>query len=114
MTVQAVEKIWVDVAAVDEFVPNGGRAVLLEEKQIAIFNFNLTEWYATANQCPHKQQNLLSRGLIGNQCDLRKVACPLHKHTFDLETGEHLGGNPEWVLETFEIKVEDGRVYLAV
>lgn len=112
MTVITTEKIWVDIAAVTDFVPNSGRAILHNGEQIAVFNFNLTDWYATANQCPHKKQNLLARGLIGNQCDLRKVACPLHKNSFNLETGEHLGGTEAWRIETYEIKVEDGRVYL--
>ncbi len=112
MNKDLLTKEWIPVAAVADFPPNSGRAVLHGSQQIAVFNFNGTDWYATTNLCPHRQQNVLSRGLIGNQCDIRKVACPLHKQTFDLATGEHLGGNSDWQLETFDVQAKDGIVYL--
>ena len=44
------------------------------------------------NMCPHKREFVLSRGLLGDQAATPKVACPLHKKTFSLETGECLTG----------------------
>jgi hypothetical protein len=39
------------------------------------------------------------------------VACPLHKKTFSLETGESLQ-NEEYRIKTFRVKVDSGRVYV--
>ena len=40
-----------------------------------------------------------------------KVACPLHKKTFSLETGECLSGE-EYSVKVFPVKVERDEVYL--
>jgi nitrite reductase (NADH) small subunit len=98
-----------------EAVPgNGGVCVKYNEKQIALFYFaRRDEWYATQNQCPHRRQMALSRGMIGTQAEEPKVACPFHKKTFSLKTGECLNGD-ECALKTYAVKVEDGKVYIGV
>ena len=78
--------------------------------QIALFHFTRTdEWYATQNECPHRKQMALSRGMIGAAGDEPKVACPFHKKTFSLRTGECLSGD-ECAIKTYEVKVEDKSV----
>ncbi len=57
------------------------------------------------------KQLVLARGIVGDAAGIPKVACPLHKKTFSLETGECLTGD-ELELQTFPVKVEEGRVYL--
>ena len=103
---------WFNVANADAFLPNAGGCVKVGDLQIAIFNFAKDEWYAVANQCPHQQQMVLSRGLIGDVKSEPKVSCPLHKNSFSLCTGEHLGGNADWKLQTYPVKIEGGAVWL--
>lgn len=101
------------VCTVKDIPVNGGAAVLVEGQQIAIISYKEgTEFYAVQNLCPHKQQMCLSRGLIGDASGVPKVACPLHKHAFSLKDGSHLGGDPEWTLKTWEVKVENGDILL--
>ena len=93
---------------------NGGACVLINNEQIAIFNFTRRgEWYATQNLCPHKQQMVLSRGMIGSAGDEPKVACPFHKKTFSLESGACLSGD-DYEIKTYPVKIEDGMVFLSI
>ena len=43
--------------------------------------------------------------------ELPKVACPMHKKTFSLKTGDSLQGE-EYSIRTFPVKVEGDRVLL--
>ena len=103
---------WIAACQVNDAAENGGVCVKFGQEQIALFYFTRRqEWYATQNQCPHKQQMALSRGMIGTLGDHPKVACPFHKKTFSLETGECLNGDCG-TLKTYPVRVEDGLVYI--
>lgn len=104
---------WIEVCKESDVLENAGSCVLVENEQIAIFNLeHRKRWFAVQNRCPHENQFVLSRGLTGYEGDVPKVACPLHKNTFCLLSGKHLGGNEEWTLRTYPIKIEDGNVFL--
>lgn len=105
---------WKKIAPVTDFTPDGGACALVDGCQIALFNFGLDRWYAVQNECPHEKRMCLSRGLIGDRAGRPKVSCPLHKNSFSLEDGRHLGGNPKWTLKTWPVKVEDGQVWVAI
>jgi len=102
-------------ACFKEDVPaNGGVCVKYGEKQIALFQFSRRgEWFATQNECPHRKQMALSRGLIGTQQDEPKVACPFHKKIFSLATGACLNGD-DCSIETYPVKVEDDKVFIGI
>jgi nitrite reductase (NADH) large subunit len=103
---------WVDVGACEDFPAMGGAAVKVSNSELAVYNHaSLGKWYATQNSCPHKQLQVLSRGLIGLQGDTPKVACPIHKNTYNLETGKGIS-NPGLNVATFDVKVDAGRVLL--
>ncbi len=107
-----MEAKWVQVARVEDFPENGGRCFKHDGIQIAIYRFGRrNEWYATQNLCPHKQEMVLSRGMLGDSQGTPKVACPLHKSTFSLKDGSNLNGDlPS--LKTYKVKVVDGMVLL--
>jgi nitrite reductase (NADH) large subunit len=103
---------WVKVGHVSDFPVDGGSAVKYGRSQIAVFRFEgRGEWYACQNLCPHKQEMVLARGIVGDQSGVPKVACPLHKKTFSLESGTCLSGE-NYHVKVFPVKVEAHEVYL--
>jgi len=105
---------WFKAAPVEAFPADGGACVKYGDMQIAVFHFTRKNaWYATQNLCPHKLEMVLARGLLGDEAGTPKVACPLHKRTFSLETGENLQG-VEDAIAVFPVKVEEGFVYIGL
>lgn len=105
------QKSWVEVGNVDDFPSNIGTPILYGDSQLAVFNNEQRgEWYCTQNMCPHKQAFVLSQGIIGGTAESTpKVACPLHKKTFSLQTGEGIS-DEELNILTFPIKIEGNKV----
>jgi nitrite reductase (NADH) large subunit len=103
---------WVRVASVNDVPADGGIAVRHGSSQIAVFRVESTgAWYATQNLCPHKREMVLARGIVGDQGGAPKVACPLHKKTFDLQSGKCLSGE-ELEIATFPVRVEGDEVFV--
>jgi nitrite reductase (NADH) large subunit len=77
-----------------------------------VYNFaSRGEWYASQQMCPHKKAFVLSRGILGDTDGLPKIACPLHKKTFSLESGNCLSGD-DYGIQVFPVKIIDGSVYV--
>ncbi len=105
---------WFFACTINDVPLNGGVCVKYNDEQIALFHFSRrNEWYATQNECPHRKQMALSRGMIGSQAEEPKVACPFHKKTFSLKTGECLSGD-ECAIKTYPVNVVDGKVFIGV
>jgi nitrite reductase (NADH) large subunit len=101
-----VRREWVRVASVRDVPSDGGIAVKYGDTQLAVFYFESRgEWYATQNLCPHKREMVLARGIVGDQAGAPKVACPLHKKTFDLRSGACLSGDA-LEIATFAVRIE--------
>lgn len=106
--------IWFRAAREADFPENGGACIKYKDHQIAVFNFSKRkEWYACQNQCPHKMQMILSRGMIGSTQGEPKVACPFHKKTFSLKSGACLSGD-ECSIRTYPVRAEGGYVYVGI
>jgi len=104
--------VWFKAGAIADFFENGGGCIKYKEKQIAVFNFSRTkQWFACQNLCPHKMEMVLSRGMLGDDKGVPKIACPLHKKTFSLETGENLNGDLG-AIATYPVKIEAENVYI--
>lgn len=107
---------WYFACQVNDIPNDSGACVKIGNDQIAIFNFTRKgTWYATQNLCPHKKQMVLSRGMIGSfgDNDEPKVACPFHKTTFSLVSGECLNSE-QTSLKTYPVRVHDNKVYIGV
>jgi nitrite reductase (NADH) small subunit len=105
---------WFFACEVSMVPENGGVCVKYDDKQIALFRFTrLDQWFATQNECPHRQQMALSRGMIGTQNDEPKVACPFHKKTFSLVSGACLQGDQS-AIEVYDVMIRDEKVYISV
>jgi nitrite reductase (NADH) large subunit len=106
------EPRWVAMGKVDDFPVEGGATVKYGKVQLAVFHFaSRNEWYASQNMCPHKRAFVLSRGIIGSQGEIPKVACPLHNKTFSLQSGECLTGD-EMSVKVFPVRVVGDEVQL--
>ncbi|WP_161356707.1 Rieske 2Fe-2S domain-containing protein [Streptomyces sp. SID3343] len=60
------------------------------------------------DRCPHAGA-ILSRGVL----DGNRLTCPIHKGTFEIDTGRSVGGVACRTLRTYPTWVENGDVYMA-
>jgi len=110
-TVRATQA-WVDVCPLAKLIPGRGVCALVGPYQVAVFHVGADDVYALSNYDPFSRANVLSRGIVGSRGDRLKVASPVYKQSFDLETGECLD-DPSVSVPTFEARVEGGMVQVA-
>jgi len=102
---EVIEPAWTRVCAVSEIVPNTGVCCLVGRQQVAVFRVGESdELYALSNFDPFSKANVLSRGIIGDKGGLPKVASPIFKQSFSLQTGECFD-DPDVKLPTFQVRV---------
>nr|WP_221798498.1 nitrite reductase small subunit NirD [Oceanobacter mangrovi] len=109
----AIEKQWTRVCAVDDIAPDTGVCALYHGEQVALFRLSgQNDVFAISNHDPFGNANVLSRGIVGSRGDRLFVASPLYKQHFDLLTGECFE-DPLVRLKTWSVRVEEGQVLLA-
>ena len=107
-------RVWIDVCAWDELLPDRGVCALVGDHQVAVFRVSPhDDVYAISNYDPFGEAFVLSRGIVGSRDDVPKVASPMYKQSFDLATGRCLD-DPDVAVATFEVRVVDGRVQVAL
>src|SRR5215216_5582211 len=99
---------WIDIGGVDEIPQKGSRVVKTTSGDVAVFRTVNDEVFALRDRCPHKG-GPLSQGIVHGT----SVTCPLHNWVFSLETGKALGAD-EGSVRTIPLKVEDGRLFIAL
>ena len=105
-------KVWVDVCLLDKLIPGRGVCALVGGLQVAVFRVAGEEIYALSNFDPYSGAFVLSRGIVGSKAERLKVASPIYKQSFDLETGVCLDDATVSV-RTFEVRILDGMVQVA-
>ena len=106
------EMSWVTVGKTWDFPVDAGAVVKYGDVQLAVFqSAEGDHWYACQNMCPHKRSFVLSRGILGDENGTAKIACPLHKKTFSLETGESMQ-QEDYSITVFDVRVVGDDVQL--
>src|SRR6202165_2527076 len=90
---------FVSVARVGDVAPGTATTVVVDEREIALFNVDGT-FYALENTCPH-QGGPLAEGWIEG----KPVTCPWHAWCFRLDDGKMTLGEYASV-EAFDVRVE--------
>jgi nitrite reductase/ring-hydroxylating ferredoxin subunit len=97
---------FVKVADAQE-IPSGRlKLVSVNGTRVAIANVD-GSFYAFSDECTHDGGPLSEGDLEGDV-----VTCPWHFSRFNVRTGEIVESPAEEVVETYDIKVEDGAVYV--
>ena len=101
-------EVWIDVCPLDDIAPGENRVVYLEGKQVGLFNVN-GNLYAINNRCSHARGPLTDGEVDASECS---VLCPWHYAKFDLETGQVVDGIANKPVETYQVEIRDGVVYV--
>lgn len=105
-------RVWVDVCPLENLIPGRGVCALVAGLQVAVFRIAGEEVYAISNFDPFSGAFVLSRGIVGSRAERLKVASPVYKQNFDLDTGVCLDDATVSV-RTFEVRIFDGMVQVA-
>lgn len=111
----AEANFWSAVCALDDIVPNTGICALVKDRHVAVFHVKGDDkrLFAIDNIDPNTQASVLSRGMVGSLGERIVVASPLHKHHFDLQSGECLEA-PEHSVKAYPVRLQDRTVWVAV
>ncbi len=112
-----LETTWTDICNLEQIPVAGGVNALVENTQVAIFRTRENKLFAVSNFDPFSKANVMSRGIFGSTKrdgrDVYKIASPILKNTFDLETGQSFDDLSVF-LRVFNVKLEAGRVLIGV
>lgn len=105
---------WVTICPLDRLIPNTGVCALVSGQQIALFRIGEgSTVYAISNYDPFSKAQVLSRGIVGDRQGIPKVASPIYKQTFNLQTGQCFD-DETLCLPTFPVRVLEGQVQIGI
>src|SRR3954470_18593592 len=105
--------VWHDVCAIDDVLPGTGAAALIDGEQIAVIRTRNGQFAALSNFDPFSNAFVIARGIVGDRAGVPKIASPIYKQNFSLETGQCLD-DPNVRLAVFPIRVVTGRIQISV
>jgi len=77
-----------------------------QNKTFCIYNIK-EGFFATDGICTHEDVHLEDGLVIDNQ-----IECPMHQGIFDIKTGKVIQEPPCDDLKTYEVKIEDNKIYI--
>jgi nitrite reductase (NADH) small subunit len=109
----SVTETWAAVCPLDDLEVERGVAALVNGQAVAIFRTHDDSVYGLGNQDPFSRASVLARGIVGTRTvdgeEVPFVASPMHKHAFDLRTGQCLD-EPQVMVASYDVRVVDGVV----
>ena len=107
---EAPDLDWLDACALADIPVGCGVAALLRGRQIALIRPGEGEAvFALSNYDPFSEAFVIARGIVGDAAGRLKIASPIYKQSFDLETGACLDDGAVR-LPIYPARVRDGRV----
>lgn len=97
---------WHEVANAGDIQPDDPKKANVGGEEIALYNVD-GDIYATHNICTHAFASMADGFQEGGE-----IECPLHEGRFDIKTGKALCAPVSEDLRTYEVKVEDGKVFV--
>jgi nitrite reductase/ring-hydroxylating ferredoxin subunit len=101
---------WSDVARTADLTSGKPIRVTVSNDSILLLQAD-DHFFAVGNQCSHQGAGL-DRGVIKIAGSVRTVTCPAHGSTFNLETGKVMRPPATKPVPVYDVKVEDGRVFV--
>ena len=104
---------WHDACVIDDVAPGKGLAVCVGDQQIAIVRTHGGLLAAVSNFDPFSKAFVIARGIVGDRAGVPRIASPIYRQSFCLQTGECLEDR-KVRLEVFPIRVLGGRIQVAL
>jgi nitrite reductase (NADH) small subunit len=98
------DRRWIRITACDNIPPREGRAAIVGDREIALFNLG-DRFLAVDNRCPHRGGPLCDGIVTGTA-----VVCPLHAWKVSLDTGAVQRPASDACIKTYATRIEDGVV----
>ena len=108
MSMNTKTQVWIEICRLDDIPSQGARVIRATLGCVALFRTADDRVFALEDRCPHKG-GPLSQGIVHGA----SVTCPLHNWVISLETGLAQGAD-EGAVRTIPLKVEDGRILIAL
>ena len=77
------------------------------DKSICLVGYE-GEIFALSSRCPHAGEDL-----SWGWCKNKKLICPIHRYSYDLDTGKGSEGQNDYV-DTYPVKIKDDDIYIGV
>jgi len=101
---------WMDVAGEADLLEGKSFRASTEDGPVMLYKSG-DRIFAVSNQCTH-QAAPLDKGVVKISGSLHTVTCAAHGSTFDLETGRVMRPPAASPIPVYDVKVEDGRVFV--
>ncbi|MCL6547290.1 MAG: non-heme iron oxygenase ferredoxin subunit [Alicyclobacillus sp.] len=99
---------WITVGPAEEISQGDMKCFWVDNVAVTVYHLN-DGWYATSDTCTH-QECSLSEGELEDD----EIVCPCHGGAFDIRTGVATRMPCVIPVETFAVRIRDGRIEVNV